>query len=214
RPAPLDGQADEVVPGLAGGGREVHDSAALARGDPAERDPDHEAVDALVGDDQVRAASEHPEAEPPPAGPVERVLHRRLVARLDEVPRGAPDAERRERRQGHVAGDDHRPAGTPVTPGSGWSPTWPVATAAPCPRVAAAFTHPARFNRPRLGVLARGATGGVAGSLARVRPSASEGPAAARDPSPDTPTPPPPRALRRRRRREPPRPAGAPRSPR
>src|SRR6267378_7015726 len=47
RPAPLDRQADEVVPGLAGGGREVHGSAALARGDPAERDPDHEAIDAL-----------------------------------------------------------------------------------------------------------------------------------------------------------------------
>src|SRR5207253_2914786 len=40
---PLDGQADEVVPRLAGSGREVHDPAALARGDPAERDPDHEA---------------------------------------------------------------------------------------------------------------------------------------------------------------------------
>src|SRR5207244_425074 len=114
-----------------------------------------------------------------------------LDGQADEVVPGLA-AERRERRQGRVPGDDHRRAGNPVTQGTGRSLTLPVATAAPGPRVAAAFTHPARFNRPRLLVSAKLATGGVAGSLARrARRPRLRVSAAARDPSPAPPAPPP-----------------------
>src|SRR5207247_11162467 len=54
----------------------------------------HEGVDPLVGDDEVRAAAEHPERHPSSPGPLVRREHRRLVAGLHEEPRGSADTHR------------------------------------------------------------------------------------------------------------------------
>ena len=74
----------------------------------AERDADHERVDAGVGDDQVGAAAQHAQGHAALARPRVSRAHRGLVGGLHEPARHAAHAERGQRPQRHALGDGER----------------------------------------------------------------------------------------------------------
>src|SRR5262249_44472710 len=68
--------------------RQLDGGAGGDRRETAQADSQHEAVDTLVGDDQVRAAAQDAQRKAARAGPPPGGDHLVLVARLDEEARG------------------------------------------------------------------------------------------------------------------------------
>jgi hypothetical protein len=93
RPPTLHAQADDVVPRLAGGNRQLHGVAGFAGRHAAQGHLDDETVHAFVGNHQIGSAPEDPERDPPLSGPRQGGPHGFLVERLDEISSGAADAK-------------------------------------------------------------------------------------------------------------------------
>ena len=109
--------------GLRGGGGvdgAVHRVRRLLRRDPPRGDLEHEAVDALVGDHQVGAAAEHTHRHAAGGRPADGLGDRRLVRGLDQVARGAADAQRAVRCQRRVL--ERREHGGSILP---WRSVYP-----------------------------------------------------------------------------------------
>ena len=93
RPAALDRMAHHRVPWLARPGRQLDRRACRDRRKTAQAHPDHEAVDALVGDDQVRAAAQDSQRDAARPGPPPGRKHVCLVVSVGEEARRPADAQ-------------------------------------------------------------------------------------------------------------------------
>jgi len=98
---------NEAVPVFAGGSVEQHARPVVPLRDPSQRNLQHQAGPAGVGDDKVAAAAQHEQRPSTRLRFRDGRAHVLLAAGFDEIPRRAADLEGGQRRQRDLLLDLH-----------------------------------------------------------------------------------------------------------